>query len=82
MIFVGTFLARFWRGGYSLPFSWWVVGLLVNLAAFGLLAAIRELVQHQPFNPYVIMLALVAIWATLLVVQSFQSVGVWRSAAR
>ena len=82
MIFVGTFLARFWRGGYSLPFSWWVVGLLVNLAAFGLLAAIRELVQHQPFNPYVIMLALVAIWATLLVAQSFQSVGVWRSAAR
>ena len=82
MIVIGTFLARFWRGGYSLPFSWWVVGFLVNLTTFGLLAAIRGLVQHQAFNPYVIMLALVAIWATLLAAQSFLSIGVWRSASR
>lgn len=54
----------------------------MNLTAYGLLAAIRGLVQQQTFNPYVIMLALVAIWAVLLAAQVFQSVGVWRSAAR
>ena len=75
-------LARFWRGGYSLALSFWVIAPLVVAAAFALPEAVGWAVRRQEFNPFLILAAIVAIWGIVVVAQVYLTVGLWRSAAR
>jgi hypothetical protein len=74
-------LIRFWRGGYSLALSFWVIAPLVVALAFVLPEGVGWLVRTQDFNPFLILAAIVAIWVIVVVAQVYVSVGVWRAAA-
>ena len=50
--------------------------------AFVLPEGVGWLVRGQDFNPFVIFVAIVAIWAIVVVLQVYLTVGVWRSAAQ
>jgi hypothetical protein len=76
------FLVRFWRGQYSLPISYWVIGLAFNLATIGGIQALAFATREQAFNPYAIALTLFVMWGATAIILFYQSVGVWRSAAR
>jgi hypothetical protein len=75
-------LVRFWRGEFSLALSFWVIGPLVVALAFILPEGVGWLVRGRDFNPLVIFAAIVAIWAILLILQVYLTVGIWRSAKR
>src|SRR5476649_2204502 len=77
-----SFVSRFWRGEVSLAVSYWGVGLIVILIVALMLSGVSFVMHRQAFNPYVVVAALVVIWGTMAVGLLFQSVGVWRSAAR
>jgi hypothetical protein len=75
-----NFFVRFWRGDYGLPFSYWVVGMLVGagmvavttvLSASG---AVRE-TGGRAAGFYILGVYLFAVVVTL-----WQLVGIWRSA--
>lgn len=78
----GSFFARHWHGDYSLPFSYWIVGVLGNIAVFALVGLIAFGLRSEGFNPYLLIAALAAMWSVAGVCQTFQSVGIWRSARR
>lgn len=73
-------LIRFWRGGFSLVLSFWVIAPLVAALAFALPEGVGYLVRGQDFNPALILAAIVAIWAIVVFAQLYLTVGVWRSA--
>jgi hypothetical protein len=75
-------LSRFWRGDYSLAISFWVIGPLVVALAFILPEGVGWLVRGRDFNPFAILAAIVAIWAIVIVAQTYLTVGIWRSADR
>ena len=77
-----SFVRRFWRGEVSLAVSYWGVGLIVILIVAVMLSGVSFVMHRQAFNPYVVVAALVVIWGTMVIGLAFQSVGVWRSAAR
>lgn len=78
----GSFLARFWRGEYTLPFSYWVIGLVLNLGTIGAIQLLAFTTREQAFNPYAIALTLFVMWGATGIILVYQSVGVWRSATR
>jgi hypothetical protein len=57
-----------------------VVAPLVIAFAFALPEGVGWLVRAQDFNPFLILAAIVAIWASLAVAQLYLTVGLWRSA--
>jgi hypothetical protein len=77
-----NFLARYWRGEYSLGFSYWVVGFLGNIAVVVATLLMASIVLGQDFNPYLAMSYVAAIWLVTGAWGVFQLVGVWRSAVR
>ncbi len=74
-------MARFWRGELSLALSFWVIGLLGVGLFFALPEGVGWLVRGRDFNPFVTFAAIVAIWAIVVVLQVYLTVGIWRSAA-
>lgn len=74
-------MTRFWRGEYSLALSFWVIAPLVVALAFVLPEGVGWLVRTRDFNPFLTLAAIVAIWAIVIIVQVYVSVGVWRAAA-
>lgn len=78
----GNFFARFWRGDYSLPFSYWVIGFLGNIAIGLLVVVLSAAVPRDDFNPYVLGAYILAIWLLVMGWGVFHIVGVWRSANR
>lgn len=75
-----SFLARFWRGEYTLWLSYWVIGLAFNLATIGAIQGLAFATREQAFNPYAIALTLFVMWGATALILVYQSVGVWRSA--
>src|SRR5215467_13672212 len=76
-----NYLARHWRGDLSLPVSYWTNGLLANVAAVLVVAAIAaNLNLRDEYNPAIELVSLVGIWAALAAVLCWQVVGTWRSA--
>lgn len=59
-----------------------MIGPLVVALAFVLPEGVGWLVRGRDFNPFVILAAIVAIWAIVLVCQAYLTVGIWRSAAQ
>jgi hypothetical protein len=78
----GHFFTRHWRGEYSLPFSYWVVGVIGNVVFAAIVGAVVLVLRREGFNPWLVMGALTLIWGAGAFCQLFQAVGVWRSALR
>jgi hypothetical protein len=78
-----NFIARNWRGEFPLWVSYWVFGFLGNII-IGLipLLAVGAFSRNAGYEPRTIFATLVATWLGVLVVATWQLVGVWRSASR
>ncbi len=75
-------LLRFWRGGYPLWVSFWLIGLgLYGLGVVAILGLTR-LIYRDPYDPQVIALAIFGTWAVTVPILFYQAVGVWRAAVR
>jgi hypothetical protein len=77
-----NFLVRFWRGEYSLAISFWVFGLGLYALGIAAILALTLLVYRGTFDPRTIAPAIFAMWLVTALLLVFQSVGVWRAAAR
>ncbi len=76
-----NYLARHWRGELSLPWSYWVNGVLGSIAATIIIVALSEGVMFKDeFRPALALIIILAIWMTAMSLTVWQSVGVWRSA--
>jgi hypothetical protein len=76
-------VARHWRGDLPLWASYWLVVWLGNIAfailGLGIAKAFRA---ESGYNPTNIFTVIVLTWSSLVVVVTWQLVGVWRSANR
>jgi GYF domain 2 len=78
-----NFIARYWRGEYSLGASYWLVGLLAAIPYSLIVVALASAVKAVPsYDPKVIFYTIASIWILGALVLIWQSVGVWRSANR
>jgi hypothetical protein len=76
-----NYVTRHWRGELSLPVSYWINGFLGNVGAVIVVTLLGQgLDFKEEFQPAIALLLVTAIWATVLIVAIWQSVGVWRSA--
>ncbi|MDF2995487.1 MAG: putative rane protein [Xanthobacteraceae bacterium] len=76
-----NFFKRYWRGEFSLPFSFWVVGILVGVAAALIVLALNTIFDVSgDYNPYSLFGFLVSLWAIVILATIWQTVGLWRSA--
>jgi hypothetical protein len=78
-----NFIARNWRGEFSLVTSYWGFGFLGNIVV-GLVSvfAVAAFQSKSGYEPRAILATLLAIWLGLLATVTWQTVGVWRSANR
>ena len=78
-----NFIARFWRGEYSLGVSYWWFGFLGSISVTVLIAGIVALFQaDKGYDPYAIFGSLVFAWLIIALFTVWQVTGVWRSANR
>src|SRR5476651_2660810 len=75
-------LLRFWRGGYSLAVSFWLIGLGLYGLGIAAILGLTILIYREPYDPQVIALAIFGTWAVTGPILFYQSVGVWRAARR
>lgn len=76
-----NYIARHWRGDLSLPVSYWVNGFLGNIVAVVAVALLTESMDFkEDFRPELALLAVTGAWITILIIATWQVVGVWRSA--
>src|SRR5476649_324074 len=75
-------LLRFWRGGYSLTVSFWLIGLGLYGLGIAAILGLARLIYREPYDPQVIALAIFGTWAVTVPILFYQSVGVWRAARR
>ena len=75
-----------WRGEFSLPISYWAIGicavLFATLTATVVGASLDSLNSDDDYSPWLALLAVLSIWMVILSVTTWQVVGVWRSATR
>ena len=78
-----NFIAKNWRGEFSLATSYWLFGFLGNLFA-GLLAAIviAAFRSDSGYQPKSIFFSITLVWVAIVAIAVWQSVGIWRSANR
>jgi hypothetical protein len=76
-----NFVARNWRGEYSLARSYWLFGLLGGFA-IDLFAFILEDRNSEPYHPRTIFAGLLLSWLFIAAITVWRLVGVWRSARR
>jgi GYF domain 2 len=78
-----NFIAKNWRGEYPLVVSYWVFGLIGNLAvpliALGLAAVFEAKTNFQPAYVFAFILS---VWVISIGISIWLWVGVWRSANR
>ena len=78
-----NFIARYWRGEYTLGISYWWFGFVGNIAVRVLIAGIAALFQaDRGYDPYAIFGTLVCVWLVVVLFTVWQVTGVWRSANR
>ncbi|MDC8829662.1 hypothetical protein [Alteromonas gilva] len=75
----GNWILRYWRGQISLPVSYWLVGLGVTLL-FKILGYLLEVNVERANSRSELGLYLLSIYPLLLIVLTWQSVGLFRSA--
>lgn len=78
-----NFFVRYWRGQYSLPFSYWIVGLLGGISILLIIVGMTVLFSMSAdYNPYGFFAFIVSLWALLIAWTIWDLVGLWRSATR
>ncbi|WP_157676409.1 hypothetical protein [Afipia sp. GAS231] len=78
-----NFIARYWRGEYSLGISYWVFGFVGNIAVAVLTVGIVMLFQtDNEYEPRAIFGSLISVWLLIIAFVVWQVTGVWRSANR
>ncbi len=78
-----SFIMAHWRGEYSLAFSYWIVSFLTNLSVLVVTFIISEYLDSQnAYNPLLLWVGNVLIWAFLISITFWHIVGTWRSADR
>jgi hypothetical protein len=78
-----NFIARNWRGEFSLGTTYWLFGFLGNLFAGVLaLSVIAAFQSDGGYQPQAIFAAILLMWVGVVTVAIWQTVGVWRSANR
>jgi hypothetical protein len=78
-----NFIARYWRGEYSLGISYWLFGFIGNIAVVFLTIGIVILFQTDSgYEPRAIFGSLISVWLLIITFVVWQVTGVWRSANR
>lgn len=78
-----NFVARYWRGEYSLGVSYWLFGLIGNIAVSVIVAGIVSLFRtERGYEPRAILGSIVCVWLVIILFVVWQVAGVWRSANR
>jgi hypothetical protein len=78
-----NFIARYWRGEYSLGVSYWLFGLIGNIAVVVIIAGIVALFRtERGYEPRAILGSVVCVWLVIIMFIVWQVTGVWRSANR
>lgn len=78
-----NFIARYWRGEYSLGVSYWAFGFIGNVALSLFVVGIVLIFQAgRGYDPRAIFGSLICIWLVIAVFVVWQVTGVWRSANR
>ena len=76
-----NFFARYWRGEYSLPVSYWLINWLTSIAGRVAIVMLTGVVNLQNnYHPLSIFLSVVGVWGLACSIQVWQLVGLWRSA--
>ncbi len=74
-----SYVAQHWRGELSLLLSFWLNGVLLNIALYAGAEKVWEALLPD-FDPALILVASVSMWAVYGLVTLWQVVGIWRSA--
>ena len=78
-----NFIARYWRGEYSLGISYWWFGFVGNIAVTFLTVGIVMLFRtDNGYEPRAIFGSLISVWLLIIAFIVWQVTGVWRSADR
>src|SRR5260370_5255427 len=78
-----NFIARNWRGEFSLGTTYWLFGFLGNLFAGVLAIAVMAAFQSDGgYEPRAIFATILLVWVGIVTIAVWQTVGVWRSANR
>ena len=78
-----NFVALNWRGEFPLWVSYWVFGLVGNIAIAVIPLTLSGIIRSRPgFHPLYLFLLIVGVWTSIVAVSVWQWVGVWRSANR
>jgi hypothetical protein len=77
-----NFIARNWRGEYSLVATYWGFGFVGNVAAGLLPVLVAAALPKSDYDPRLIFMTMVAAWISVGAVGTWQCVAVWRSASR
>ena len=74
-----NYFVRHWQGDLSLPISYWVNGFLGNVVAAVAIATIAASADFKDdFRPTKALASVIAIWAVVLAITTWQVCGVWR----
>lgn len=77
-----SFFGKHWRGEYSLPVSYWIIGLIATVLVLFLTALIDEVfssLSQEFYSPGTALAALTVWWSICLSIYFWQVAGVWRS---
>ena len=78
-----NFIAKNWRGEFSLATSFWLFGFLGNLCVgIVAIAIVAALQAGHDYQPTAIFASILLVWLAIGAVATWQLVGVWRSANR
>jgi hypothetical protein len=79
----GNFIAKNWRGEFSLGTTYWLFGFLGNLFSGILAIAVVAAFQSDTgYQPRAIFASILIVWMGIVIVSIWQTVGIWRSANR
>src|SRR5271167_3099425 len=76
-----NYLLRHWRGECSLAVSYWVNGWLAVIP-ITTVAVLAGAAMHEDRQPWLYLAGLLLVWSVVVLTIIWQSVGIWRSAAR
>lgn len=73
---------KHWQGDYSLPFSYWVIGLLLTGALVFSVSHLDKVVPTGDLGARASGILIVGVIGSLLLISVWQLVGIWRSATK
>lgn len=77
-----NFVLRHWRGNYSLPFSWFLVGGLLSFLILGGLGLVMLFVEQSAPSLRLVAAASLLYFVIFITIRGWAIVGIWRSAGK